>query len=167
MDINKFYDIDLERDIKVLLAHYRHHKQLGQKTDDILNAVFVGSVIKGRLFLDMLGIKADQKNKSIFLSQTKSGDINALTIGGRLAEPKDLIGNENLLFRFLTSANKAEAHRGGYEENNDDAFHPGTLMILHLVNKCIYETSGRTIKCSYAQSLLRDSNYAKQALGKN
>ena len=85
MDINKFYDIDLERDIKVLLAHYRHHKQLGQKTDDILNAVFVGSVIKGRLFLDMLGIKADQKNKSIFLSQTKSGDINALTIGGRLA----------------------------------------------------------------------------------
>jgi hypothetical protein len=158
MDIDKFYEIDLERDIKILLAHYRHNQQLGQGSDDILNAVFVGSVIKGRLLLDMMGIKADHKNNSIKLSQIKKGDINSSTIGGRLANSSDIDGNENLLFRYLTSVNKAEAHRDGYDINNDEAFHPGTLLILNLVNKCMYKPTGRQIKFQYARTLLELSN---------
>src|SRR5688572_13372899 len=103
MNQNTFFDRDLERDLKVFLAHYRHHKSLGQGSDDILNAVFVGSLIKGRLFLDMLGIKADSKNQSVKLGQSQSGDITALSIGGRFVTSYDIEGKENLLYRFLTS----------------------------------------------------------------
>lgn len=154
MDINKFFEDDLERDIKVLLAHHRHHKTLGQGSDDILNAVFVGSVIKGRLFLDMLGIKADGLHKSVKTGQSKKNDINALTVGGRLADSEDINGKEDLLFHFLTSVNKAEAHRDGYDTNNDDAFHPGIEFILQLVDNCIYKPTGQQIKFDYARKLL-------------
>lgn len=154
MDIEKFIQTDLERDIKILLAHYKHHEILGQKNDDILNAVFVGSIVKGRLLLDMLGIKANSEG-GLYFDKEKSGDINAKSIGGRLAKPSDLIkGEENQLCNFLTSVNKAEAHRNGYAQNNDDLIHPGILTILRLVNICIYQHSNRQISYDYAKNIL-------------
>jgi hypothetical protein len=112
MDTDRFFKIDLERDIKILLSHYRHHQVLGQGDDDILNAVFVGSIVKGRLFLDMLGFKADKDNQSLFEGKVNTGDINARSLEGRLATKTDLkTGEEKILYNFLTSVNKAEAHR--------------------------------------------------------
>ena len=154
MDIDQFININLERDIKILLSHYKHHKVLGQGDDDILNAVFVGSIVKGRLLIDMLGIKANSSGGLNF-DQEKSGDINAILIGGRLAKHIDLLeGEENMLSDFLTSVNKAEAHRNGYDQNNDAKIHPSILTVLRLVNTCIYNHSNRQISYNYARQLL-------------
>lgn len=154
MDIDKFINIDLERDLKILLAHYKHHEVLGQRNDDILNAVFVGSLVKGRLLLDMLGIKANASGGLNF-DKEKTGDINAKSIGGRFAMLNDLKdGEENMLCSFLTSVNKAEAHRNGYDQNNDDLIHPSILTILRLVNVCIYQFANRQINYNFARQTL-------------
>jgi len=154
MDVDKFINIDLNRDLKILLAHYKHHLVLGQKDDDILNAVFVGSLVKGRLLLDMLGIKANSSG-GLHFDKEKNGDINAKSIGGRFASPNDLKnGEENMLCNFLTSVNKAEAHRNGYDQNNDNLIHPSILTILRLVNTCIYQHSNKQISYDYASQIL-------------
>lgn len=156
MNADSFYKIHLERDIKVLLAHYKNEKKLGNGADDILNAVFVGSLVKGRLFLDMLGIKANKKTKKVNFHRSNPDDITADIIGGRLANENDLTDYEKeMLNQFLTAVNKAEAHRDGSEENRDGIIHPSILLILKLVNMCIYQHAGRQIGYGYARKLLK------------
>ena len=154
MDIDVFYSKDIERDLKILLSHHRHHVSLGQKEDDILNSVFVGSLIKGRLFLDMLGIKA--KKGGLDFEVNKGGDINAVKLNARFATRSDLLpGEEQMLQDFLTSVNSAEAHRDGYQQNNDSIIHKSIETILRLVNVCLFQSTGRTINYHYARRLLR------------
>ncbi|MFH1321941.1 MAG: hypothetical protein ABII90_14980 [Bacteroidota bacterium] len=155
-DINDFFNVDMERDIWILLSHYRHHEWLGQEYADILNSVFVGSIVKGRLFLSMLGIKADKQNNTTSLHNEEKGNITAKTLDGRFAESTDFKnGEREMLYRLLTSVNKAEVHRDGYDETNDEIIHPSILAILRLIDDCIYEHSGRKIKYEYAQQLLK------------
>jgi hypothetical protein len=153
MGIDLFYSKDIERDIKILLSHHRHHVALGQKEDDILNSVFVGSLIKGRLFLDMLGIKA--KAGGLDFGKSKGRDINALKLNARFATSSDLLpGEEQMLADFLTSVNSAEAHRDGYQQNNDSIMHTSVETILRLVDVCLFQTTGRVINYHYAKKLL-------------
>lgn len=156
MDIDKFISIDLERDLKILLCHYKNHKTLGLGDDDILNAVFVGSLIKGRFLLDMLGVKSNS-NRKLCLGKVRNGDITAKLIGGRFVLEEDFIdGEEAMLCDFLTSVNKAEAHRNRYDQNNDDIIHPSILTILRLVYICIYKQTDRQIGYEYAKKIINE-----------
>ena len=142
-----------------MLSHDHHHELLGQEYAEILYSVVVGSLVKGRLFLSILGVKADKTNKTTSLQNEESGNITAKTLGGRFATETDFKdGEREKLFKFLTSVNKAEVHRDGYDENNDDIIHPCILTILRLINDCIYQHSHREIRYEYARKLLTDIN---------
>lgn len=131
--IEHILKIDLPYSLGIMNAHSINTKKPWHGNKHVLNAMFVGSLIKGRLFIELLGLKLENKR----LSEKKGGaDINIESLGGTKVYLNELSGEQiEILRKFLVSTNKHEAHLTNQENEGLDHIKPGFDLINALIRK--------------------------------
>ena len=127
-------NIDLPYSLGIMNAHTSNTRKPWHRYKHLLNAMFVGSLIKGRLFIELLGLKLD--NKSIAQKKLGGSDINIENLGGTRVLLEDLSSEQKeILCKFLISTNKHEAHLTHQEYGSLDHIKPGFELINTLLKK--------------------------------
>jgi hypothetical protein len=140
---DKFFKDHLPYNIGILLAHYINTKKSWQGDKYILQSMFVGSIIKGRLFLETMGVTYSKSN-GLVIHNRNDDTVYARHLDGKEIDIDKLDENTcNLLYDFLFLTNKAEAHLTSLEDiervNRQHIIHPAILKILELVKEHIYD----------------------------
>lgn len=143
IDPEKYLNEHLPYSIRILLAHKKLTNKVYEADKDILEAVFVGSLIKGRMLLEVIGITIKRNGKALRDKECKEGDgnINAAHLGGKIIKCSDIIEIEKMeLLHFLIATNKYEAHLTDQSIDRDlEKIKPAVQIILRLIKENIYE----------------------------
>ena len=125
--IQHILNIDIPYSIGIMNAHSRSTVKAWYGDKHVLNAMFVGSLIKGRLFLELLGLKLEDKKLAL---KHKSSDISIEALGGTRVSLEELSSDQTeTLRKFLISTNKHEAHLTSQEHDGLDHIKPGFELI--------------------------------------
>lgn len=130
---NQLLKIDIPYSMGIMNAHSKNTENPWHGDVNILNAMFVGSLIKGRLFLELLGLKLNHGRLDI-----KSGgtDIRIEELGGTRVVISDLSADQiEILRKFLISTNKHEAHLTVVDHDNLEHIKPAIQLINILLKK--------------------------------
>lgn len=128
---------DIPYSLGIMNAHSKHTQTSWTGDQNILRAMFVGSLIKGRLFLEFLGVTIDNRGFLKAKSNYRNDDISIEHLGGTMVKLDALTDIEQEIIRkFLISTNKHEAHLTPPEEENDlDHITPAFRIINQLLAK--------------------------------
>ncbi len=145
--IDEYFSKHLPYRYGILLAHKRLCEAGGGEGDSaVLNACFVASLVTGRLYLNLLGIKRNSKDDSLQACDPWDDDVSSLDLGGTFVEIDSLLPKDVKLFTgFLKMADKAAAHftlpmRHPWEET-----HEAIERIQHHLKIHLYDVSNRAI----------------------
>ncbi len=145
-----YYNDHLPYSIGIFLKHKNLTAGRYRGDVDILNAVFVGSIVKGRMLLDMLGIALNQaKPPQLYRKEPKGDDVCATHLAnGTMVVIDDLSDEDkNALKHFLIAVNKYEAHLTKQEVPRDlDQIKPAYQVILRLVRDHVYKPNNVPFK---------------------
>src|ERR1700759_4119392 len=86
IDIEKYLDEHLPYSIRILLTHKKLTENTYQGDPDLLESCFVGSLIKGRMLLEMLGVGHNAKTGAIKKYDHHENDISATDLRGKLID---------------------------------------------------------------------------------
>ncbi len=155
IDIGKYLREHLPYSIETMFSHHVYKIKYHEKIIDdnqILRGVFVGSITKGRMILEVLGIKLHANGEiqeDPNLTKDKIGEDNKNTsvyadnLGGKLVNVVDLKNNfpdemENIK-HYLIAANKYELHLTKQRYEVDLKKYDKALpFILKLIDEHIY-----------------------------
>ncbi|TAL58047.1 MAG: hypothetical protein EPN85_12535 [Bacteroidetes bacterium] len=142
IDKEKYLKEHLPYSIRILLAHEKLTRKIYEGDKDILEAIFVGSLIKGRMLLEVIGITIKRDGSSLRDMEWKEGDgnINATHLDGKIIKCSDVNEKEKMeLLHFLIATNKYEAHLTDQSIERDLAkIKPAVRIILRLIEENIY-----------------------------
>ncbi|MGB3947633.1 MAG: hypothetical protein WBM13_06595 [Bacteroidia bacterium] len=155
IDIDKYLREHVTYSIEIMLSHEIYKEKYHQiKIDDnqILRGVFVGSVAKGRMLLEVIGIKLltnGQINEAPALERDNLGEdsdktpVHADNIRGKMADiislnsriPQDM----EKVRHYLVAANKYELHLTKQRYDRDLKLYDQAIpVILKLIDEHIY-----------------------------
>jgi hypothetical protein len=145
--IDEFFSEHLPYRYGILLAHTKLCL-IGPWTGDpaVLNACFVASLITGRLFLNLLGIKRNVKDDFLQPCRAWDDDVSSVDLGGTFVDIGSLPTRDVELFTgFLKMADKAAAHFSRPERRPWEDAHEAIERIVHYLGIHLYAASHRTI----------------------
>lgn len=172
-EIEKYLKEHIPYSLNIMLGHIQFIKRYYPSTvndSQILQSVFVGSLTKGRMLLEAMGVKLnvaatdiqDRPNKS-----TKGKDVWADDLNGRLVDIQDLKLNNviqyDFLKHYLIAANKYELHLTTQDVGRDlDKYNKAIPIIVALVDQSFYlTTNNQTIRAELIENGLLPSDYFK------
>lgn len=141
IDKEKYFEEHIPYNLGILLAHYKNTKKPWTQDQNILRAMLVGSLVKGRLFLEVLGITySETEGKLVPKLKGKLDNIYSTDLGGDMIII-DTLDNatKELLYKYLYITNKAEAHFTTDRPYDNSVIHPAILKIASLVKIYIYK----------------------------
>ena len=155
IDIDKYLREHVPYSIEIMLSHEVYKEKYHHiKIDDnqILRGVFVGSIAKGRMLLEVIGIKLQtngQINETPDLKRGNPGEdadktpVHADNIRGKMADivslksriPQDM----EKIRHYLVAANKYELHLTKQRYDRDLKLYDQAIpVILKLIDEHIY-----------------------------
>lgn len=157
IDIDKYLREHVPASIEIMLSHEVYkEKYHPDKIDDnqILRGVFVGSITKGRMLLEVIGIKLHangQIHDNPKLTRDKPGEdsndvpVHADNIRGKMADIAALKNQLSLdmekIRHYLIAANKYELHLTKQRYDRDLKLYDQAIpVILKLIDEHIYLT---------------------------
>jgi hypothetical protein len=127
---------DIPYSLGILNAHSKYTSKPWTGDPDILRAMFVGSLIKGRLFLELLGVCVNKNKELKRKERYLEDDIRIEDLGGTTVDLETLQTQEKeILAKFLISTNKHEAHLASPENDDLEHIKPAILLINQLLRK--------------------------------
>jgi len=144
--IEEYYSEHLPYRNRILLAHKRlafdksYHGEI-----DILQACFEASLITGRMYLNVMGIRVDASG-SLTPMRFRADDISAEDLGGSLCRVSSLTKSQQVIIaQFLQMADKGAAHLTMPVNHPWDKTHTAIDLIHDLIKEYIYKPTGRSI----------------------
>ncbi len=154
IDIDKYVREHVPYCIEIMLSHEVYRKKYHEKINDnqILRGVFVGSITKGRMLLEVIGIKLHNNGEiqdEPDLKKDKPGEdldktpVHSDDIRGKLANVKALKDEfpEDMekIRHYLVAANKYELHLTKQQHDRDLIKYDDAIpFIKKLVDEHIY-----------------------------
>lgn len=146
-EIEEYFVIHLPYRNRILV----HHKEICDRgpyrEDSILfNASFEASLIVGRMYLMFMGV---YRNKTTLKRHNfREDDISCMDPGGRIVDIDALTEqDQDLLFRFLRTADKATAHLTKPFKSDYPITNEAITKIVELLKTNLYSVTGRTFNC--------------------
>lgn len=155
IDIDKYLKDHVPYSIEIMLSHEVYKEKYLPKTIDnnqILRGVFVGSLTKGRMLLEVIGIKLHTNgriNDNPRITRDKPGEdsndvpVHADNIRGKMADIAALKNQIPLdmekIRHYLVAANKYELHLTKQRYDRDLKLYDQAIpVILKLLDEHIY-----------------------------
>lgn len=140
---------------RILLAHYKMtHDTAGKDVSwteqsgplSHLEACFEASLITGRLYLNLLGIRANRDGSALKgITRREPDDLAVEDLGGLSLDIATLTPSEQSLFlAFIVMANKAAAHLTTGNRHDVAKAHPAILRIHNYLKTNLYDPARRT-----------------------
>lgn len=143
VQIEEYFSEHLPYRYGILLSHRRLCEAGGGNGDSaVLNACFIASLVTGRLFLNLLGIKRNAKNDSLQACDPWDDDVSSVDLGGTFVDIGTLSPQDVKLFTgFLKMADKAAAHFTLPMRHPWEEAHEAIERIQHYLRIHLYNTS--------------------------
>lgn len=157
IDIDKYLRDHVPYSIGVMLSHEIYKEKYHPKTindDQILHGVFVGSIAKGRMLLEVIGIKLHSNGeihdnpkikRDVIGEDSNEVPVHADNIRGKMAvisKLKNEIPSDMAKIKhYLVAANKYELHLTKQRLDRDlNLYDQAIPIILKLIDEHIYLT---------------------------
>jgi hypothetical protein len=151
-EIEKYLKEHIPYSLNIMLGHIRFiNRYYPNPVNDsqILESVFVGSLAKGRMLLEAMGVKLNVAATDIQDTPSKNirgKDVWADDLNGKLVDIQDLKTNRfiqyDFLKHYLIAANKYELHLTAQDVSRDlDKYNNAIPIIVDLVDQNFYLTT--------------------------
>jgi len=150
IDVQKYLKEHIPYSIKILMTLRKLSSNTYYGDPDILNAAFVGSIVKGRMLLEVLGISLRKNGKELYNRERNPNgdDLTAEDFGGKLVKVEDLNKEKyETIKQFLVAVNKYEAHLTEQNVGRDlKKVKSGYELIFQLVKENVYTPNGKQLE---------------------